>query len=62
MSLTSSKIKKFLSSVLLSLRSNQVLHSNMVMTAKSMVSDKGIFVKRLVTSYETINMSLKSAS
>ena len=30
--------------------------------AKSMVSDKGVIVNGLTTSYETINMSLKSAS
>ena len=38
-----------------------MLLSNMALTAKSMVSDEGILVKRLETSYETLNMSLKSA-
>ena len=43
---------------------NPVFLSNIAMTATSVVSDKGILVKRLaiVTSYETINMSLKLAS
>lgn len=38
-----------------------MLLSNIALTAKSMISDEGIFVKRPVTSYETLNMSLKSA-